>query len=127
MLGWEWFFRCHAADAADRLASGPSVGPVVRWVWGLGLAAALAAGGLWSIVTGSALFPVGYDSVWVYGRNAVAIGLFWLSLGALLHFHFLWAPHPRLWRAGHVGKVLALLAFLGSLGYVTVRVVLWGP
>lgn len=58
------------------------------------------------------------SSLNLLGRYAIVLGVCWLSGGLFLHFHYFWTTLKRLWVFAELGKILALLGFVGSLGYV---------
>ena len=58
----------------------------------------------------------------LFGTNAVALGLAGLSIGAFLHCHYFWGNVYHLSAFAVLGKILSLMSFIGSVGYLIVRV-----
>jgi len=54
----------------------------------------------------------------VAGKNAVFLGPAWLSGAAFLHLHYFWPTLKRLYIFADPGKVISLLCWLGTFGYV---------
>ena len=52
------------------------------------------------------------------GQQAILYGVTWLCAAAFLHFHYFWSTLKHLWIFAELGKILALLGFVASLGYV---------
>jgi hypothetical protein len=52
------------------------------------------------------------------GKIAVFYGIACASIAMHFHFHFYWVNHKRLFAYAYLGKLLALIALIISLGYV---------
>lgn len=113
--------RCAVKDVDDLMGS-----PWKRWGLG-GLAALLLiAYGVRCLVAGRAYLPGRHNGMDVTGALAIAMGMAYTGLGAFLHFRFFWRDHPALWRFAEAGMIASILAVVGALGYVLIKItVFW--
>jgi len=111
-------------DAADSLAHGPSGGLLKMWLVGVGMAMIPASYGIHCLLAGRAVLPgQNGDSMETSGPTAIALAVAYISVGAFIHFHYFWGLHPKLYRWSQFLKVLAVMVFLGSLGYAGYRII----
>ena len=54
--------------------------------------------------------------------TAVAMAIAYIAVGVFIHAHWFWGLHPRLEALSPILKVLAVLVFLGGLGYTVYRI-----
>ena len=97
-------------NAAESLSETADTDPRSRWIAGVGFALLPAILGTfllgrmvwqywqWENVNPSAMRVLQHYLAW---------GLGLLAIGALMHFHFFWTPHPKYHAVGWVGKNLA--------------------
>ena len=115
-----WTRKTHQTDLdfAENLAYGPSGGPVKQWVAGVILASIPAVYGIYCIQRGyTTLFGRGGSSEKLVGPAGLWLAVAYISLGAVLHFHYFWGLADRLWRFSLPLKVVSLLVFLSALIY----------
>ncbi|OQB82821.1 MAG: hypothetical protein BWX88_03677 [Planctomycetes bacterium ADurb.Bin126] len=99
--------------AGQHLAEAPSVGPVKRWLYGVGVA------GLVVLVGGYMIFnPESVRLLFVLRLDGRAGGVMAAAAGMVLHCHYFWAPSQRFWPIGHYGKIAWLLVLVLALGYM---------
>jgi hypothetical protein len=60
----------------------------------------------------------GISGLELLGKEAVALGLAWISLAFFLHFHHFWSALARLGILSELGKIVSALFFIASMGYV---------
>jgi hypothetical protein len=62
----------------------------------------------------------------LHGTRAVALDIASVSMGLFLHCHYFCGNiyRPALWAV--LGKIVSMIAFIGSLGYLLVRVDIFG-
>jgi hypothetical protein len=111
------------AKVAESLSYTPSGGRFKMWLLGVGLA----------------LFPIGYGIRCLYsghttfwgrrrahldltGSAVVAMAIAYIAVGVFIHAHWFWGLHPKLEALSPVLKVLAVLVFLGGLGYTAYKI-----
>ncbi len=88
------------------------------WVVGVGVALIPIYCGIRSLLTGHAtLFGRHGSRLELTGSAAVAMAIAYLAVGAFIHAHWFWGLHPKLARFSPMLKALAVLVFLGGLGY----------
>ena len=56
-----------------------------------------------------------------YGASAVAIGVTFVAISSLLHFHFFWSWRQKFHGYAQLGKVLSLLGMAGGIIYFIMR------
>lgn len=122
MFLWRWRIGKGAGDVADVLDSASEVGPVKRWVYGIGLAALPVSLGVYCLAVGRAWVIGRGLPVTLRGEAAIAMAIVYMSIGGLAHFHFFWSGHPKYWRVARAGKPLSLIAFAGGLLFVVYKV-----
>jgi hypothetical protein len=111
------------ADAAHSLAYGPSGGRLKMWLAGVGMAILPAGYGIHCLFAGRAVLPgQNGDSMEVSGPAAIALAVAYIAVGAFIHFHYFWGLHPKLYRWSDILKVLAVVVFIGGLGYAGYRI-----
>jgi hypothetical protein len=93
-----------------------------KWGWGVVSPALIAAVGVSNIVWQRAtLFGRRGLSMPLTGYDAVALGVVFLSVAALMHAHYFWSASQRWWAHAEVVKVVSLIAGLLGIGFVIVR------
>ncbi len=112
-----------ASDAAESLSENPSGGRAKMWLAGVGFALVPAGYGVHCLRTGHAWLPGQYGSgLDTQGSTAVAIAIAYVALGAFMHFHYFWGLHAKLRGVSPLLKLLAVITFLGSLGYAAYQI-----
>ena len=96
---------------SDSLSEAPDVGPVKRWIYGATVAAVPVAYGVWRLIVGG---PMTWERLKLKGFGVTLAAVVCIASGLLLHFHFLWAPHAKLWRVGRWGRTACLLVMVGA-------------
>ena len=90
-----------------------------KWFGGLIVPAVMLSYGIKScILQKSVLFGGRRHGMTLDGSEAVAMGITWICLGLFLHFHLFWPTLKRLYIFTDLGKIVAALGFIASLGYV---------
>jgi hypothetical protein len=98
------------------------------YVWAVGVAAAIAIAiyGAMCVYTRSAIWSGGTDfdlalghspSIACRGNSAVAMGIFWMGAGGLLHFQYFWSWREKCDALAKLGTTLSLLAVAGGIVY----------
>jgi len=85
-------------------------GTATMWLAGVGLALLPAIYGMQCLVTRKGTVGTLLWHATVEGGGAIALGLGWIGVAALLHFHFFFGLHPRLEAHSRTGKLYALIA-----------------
>jgi hypothetical protein len=98
----------------------PKLGPVKRWLYGVVVPAVPAWLGIRCLRAGR----IAWKSLALKDGAVTAAAVFWFAIAGLLHFHFFWAPHPKLWRLAEAGKAASLLAFIGALAALAYHILL---
>src|SRR5262245_64863082 len=110
-----------------RLSDG--IDTFTRWLWGVVPEVLLAAYALHCIVVQDAVMigtRRGFGRMMhVHGATAIVLGLAYLALAALGHFHFFWGEHPRLAKHAGPGRAISLAVLAGGLLYVIFSVLLF--
>lgn len=109
-------------DQIDELADIPSQGWFPKWFGGVIFPLAFAVYGISCFVTGHGVLTNRQMSLDLYGPNAAALGGGSLSIGIFLHCHYFWGNIYQMSFIAVLGKIVALMAFIGSIGYLIVRV-----
>jgi len=120
-----WTRNPYESDAqiAESLSHSPSGGRVKMWLLGVGLALVPVYCGIRGWQTGHATFFGSHGSrLDVTGSSAVAMAIAYIAVGVFIHAHWFWGLHPRLEALSPIPKALALLLFLGGLGYAGYRI-----
>jgi hypothetical protein len=113
------------ADATEALSHSPSGGKLKMWVLGVGLALLPIGYGASCLVNGQARLWGSNDSeLDLDGSAAVGLAIAYVAVGAFIHFHWFWGLHLRLLRFSPLLKTVAVLAFLGGIGYMFYKVAL---
>jgi hypothetical protein len=89
-----------ATFLAEQLDGSPEGGPWAMWVGGVVLALAVAIAGIVAVLT-----------------IGVAVGVFLIFFGLMLHFHYFWALHPKLCALSGPAKNVAALGMIGPGNY----------
>jgi hypothetical protein len=111
------------ADAVESLSHSPSGGHLKMWLVGVGFALIPIGYGIRCLQSGHATFfgRNGMD-LDLTGSSAVAMAIAYIAVGVFIHAHWFWGLHPKLERLSPILKVLAVLVFLGGLGYTAYRI-----
>ena len=57
------------------------------------------------------------------GTDAVLMSCAYICVGLLMHSHYFWASHPKLWRFSDALKAVSLIGFLILFGIVVIRII----
>jgi hypothetical protein len=120
--GMRCLFTGHAL--AEDLAHAPSGGRLKMWLLGVGLALIPLGYGMRCLFTGHARFFGRGADLNLDGSAALALAIAYIAVGVFMHAHWFWGLHPRLEPSSYLLKGLALLVFLGSLGYTMFRIIM---
>ena len=104
----------------------PSSGPKSKYGAGVALPLLLIGYGIACFVTRHGVLIGEYNDLDLHGSKAVALGTASLSLGVFLHCHFFWGNVFHLSAFAVFGKIIAAVAFIASLGFLIVRVGVFG-
>lgn len=110
-------------DDAEDLAYPPSGGRIKMWLLGVGLALIPVGYGVRCLLTGHALLIGRNSNPDITGSAAVALAITYIAVGIFIHAHWFWGLQPKLELVSYILKLLAVLLFLGSLGYTIYRVI----
>lgn len=109
-------------DDAERLSGTPEPTIWTKWFGGLIVPAVMLSYGTRScILKQSVLFGggrFGRRGIELDGSEAVAMGITWICLGLFLNFHYFWPTLKRLYVFTDLGKIVAAVGFIASLGYL---------
>ena len=95
------------------------------WLLGVGLAMVPSGYGVSCLVSGQARLWGSNDSeLDLNGSAAVGLAVAYIGVGAFIHFHWFWGLHSRLLQFSQVFKTIAVVAFLGGIGYMFYKVAL---
>jgi hypothetical protein len=105
----------------------PNTGTAEAWGYGVIVAVPLFVYGLFCVVVqrawlvnvqlrGVPRFPAGVLREWT-GHPALALGVVFIGLGALVHFQWFWSNSPRLGRYYEIGKLASLVLFVAGLSW----------
>jgi hypothetical protein len=122
-----WTNKLHrtAFDDAEDLSYPPSGGRLKMWLFGVGLALIPIGYGIHCLRTGHArFFGDRGENLDLNGSAAIALAIAYLAIGGFIHAHWFWGLHPRLEALGNLLKLVSVLVFLGSFGYVMYRIIL---
>ncbi len=59
-----------------------------------------------------------------YGSTGVALAIAYIAVGAFIQFHYCWGLHAKLHVVRRFMKLLAVLTFLGCLGYAAYQIMI---
>jgi hypothetical protein len=95
----------------------PASGPIAKWFGGMIVPLALIAYGITCIITQHGI--VGSRTpLELHGMKAVALGIATVSIALFLHCHYFWGNIYHLSAWAVLGKIVSLIAFIGSIGYL---------
>ena len=110
-------------ETAESLAYSPVGGRLKIWLAGVVCALIPIGYGVYCLRTGRAWFPGQHGSgMETHGSAAVALAIAYISIGAFLHFHYFWGLHAKLHMVSPILKLLAVVTFLGSLGFAVFKI-----
>ena len=89
---------------------------------GIVLPLVLIGYGIWCFAAGHGVLWGEYTRLDLYGIKAIALGTASLSLGIFLHCHYFWGNIYHLAPFAVAGKKISAVGFIGSLGYLIVRI-----
>ena len=111
------------AEVADSLSHSPSGGRVKMWLLGFGVALVPIYYGIRCIQAGhTTFFGSRGSNLDLTGSSAIAMAIAYIAVGVFIHAHWFWGLHPKLEPLSPILKVLAVLVFLGGLGYTAYRI-----
>lgn len=114
----------HVGDLGDAT----SAGAVQKWLVGVVFALLLGNYAVQCLLDQSAVI-LGIKPlriVEVRGTEAIALGALFLSAAVFTHCHWFWSDHPRFYGYAQLGKILSLLAAIGSLGAFFYHIIVLG-
>ena len=120
-----WLRHPHETDAAiaESLSHSPAGGRLKMWLLGVGVAAIPIYHGIRCWQTEHATFLGSRGArLELTGSAAVAMAIAYIAVGLFIHAHWFWGLHPKLEALSPVLKALAVLVFLGGLGYTGYRI-----
>jgi len=111
------------AKIADSLSDSPSGGRLKMWLLGFGLAFIPIWYGIRCLQNGhTTFFGSRGTHLDLTGSAAVAMAVAYIAVGVFIHAHWFWGLHPKLEPLSPILKVLAVLVFLGGLGYTVYKI-----
>jgi len=111
------------AKVAESLSDSPSGGRLKMWLLGVGLALIPICYGIRCLQTGHAtFFGRRGASLDLAGSSAAAMAIAYIAVGVFIHAHWFWGLHPKLEVLSPILKGLAVLVFLGGLGYTAYKI-----
>ena len=109
----------HTLNTADHFSGLGSGSFLSKWLGGIAVPIVITIYAVNCIITKQAVMAGVHGSQIELTRTpAVAFGVAWLCVAIFLHFHYFWPTLKRLWVLTDVGKTIAALGFIVSLGYV---------
>lgn len=114
--------RARQSDAFDDWGGAPAAGPWPKWFGGILVPLPLIVYAIVCLVTHRGFLPGRHTPLDLRDANAVALGISSMAAGMFLHLHYFWGNVCPSSHLPGIGKTLALIAFIGSLGYVIVRI-----
>jgi len=113
-MGTNW----NPLNSADELADTTDASPAGQWLTGVGVAVLLAAYAIDCLLTGEATLPLRRSGSFYqcYGLSATALGSLYLCVALFVHLHWFWTASPRFWGYAQLGKLIAALGMIGSVG-----------
>jgi len=113
----------HVSAYDDDWEDFPNGGPFGKWLGGMLLPLCAVAYGLSCLISGHGIFPGGQSGPMdLSGPSAVAFGTAVIAVGTFLHCHYFWGNIYHLSAWALLGKIVSLIAFIGGLGFLLVRV-----
>ena len=105
-------------NSAEDLADTTDASPAGQWLSGVGVAAVLAVYAVDCLLSGQATLPLRRSGGFFqcHGLSATAVGSLCLCVAAFIHLHWFWTASPRFWGYAQVGKLIAALGMIGSVG-----------
>jgi len=111
------------AKVAGSLSHSPSGGRLKLWRLGVGSALVPIYYGIRCLHRGhTTLFATRGGHLDLTGSSATAMAIAYIAVGVFIHAHCFWGLHPRLEPLRPILKVLAVLVFLGGLGYTAHKI-----
>ena len=98
---------------------------MAQWLGGVIIPLALLVYGVHCILAHHGIVG-GRFPLELHGAPAVALGIAAVSLGTLLHCHYFWGNIYHLSFLAVLGKIISLIGFIISVGYIIVRVGVFG-
>lgn len=94
-------------------------------MWSIGVILALVPVlyGIKGVIEKKTILPGRGRILELTGTDAILMSCAYISLGLLMHSHFFWASHPKLWRFSDALKAVSLIAFLSLFGIVVIRII----
>lgn len=90
-----------------------------KYLGGVTLPLALAANGIYAVVTQHAVIPSRSTGlVHLYGAAAIACGISLLGAALALHAYFWWENDERLNRFSEAGQFVGIVILLGGIGFM---------
>lgn len=93
-----------------------------KWVLGTGIPVALVVVAIGCATSGYALLPGRRGRLELHDGDAAVFGLILFAAAAFLHVHFLWNNLDHLFAWVDLGKGIALIGMIASIGWLCVRV-----
>jgi hypothetical protein len=115
-----WRFPHNPTAYDDDWEDQPGQGAFYQWGLGVVLALVLIGDGVYGIAIQQISFW-GQITMTLYGRNAIAFGIAWVSAGVFVHCHYFWGNiYNQAWFAV-LGKIVAACGFIAGLAFVLIR------
>jgi len=127
-MAWHQFFGNESEPLPD-LPHTPEPPTAQAWVDGIVLASVPVLYGAVCLVTRHAWFlnmrrgAGSLLSEW-FGRPALALGIIYISLGLIAHFHCFWSSRPVLGSYWEIGEAVSTVSLIGGLSWFIFEV-LW--
>jgi hypothetical protein len=105
----------------------PTGGAWQKHILGLVLAGALAGFGVYSLLTGGVPWMTRDRNVYrLTGSLGIAMAVALIGMGLIVHCHHYWGRIYHLSAAATVGKITGLVMMIGGVGFLIVRIGVYG-
>ena len=98
-------------------------GQTKMWFAGVVLALVPVLYGIKGLIEKKTILPGRGRFLELTGTDAILLSCAYICVGLLLHSHFFWASHPKLWRFSDALKAISLIGFLSLFGIVVFRII----
>ena len=127
-MSWSNYSRNESdVKLAESLSGSASGSLFSRIVGGVIVPLAIAGYGLYACIAQKATFPGRRGlSLELSDNIAISFGIGVIGLALFFHFHFIWTVSKRFLGVADFAKIIAMLIFIGGLGYVMWHIIMIG-
>lgn len=106
-------------DLVESLSTSPEGGPAHQWIGGVVAALVPVGYGVANLIQGTAVMPSRSQAgrVLLTGLPATSLSIGFIAMGLFLHFHFFWGISAKLNPYCMIGKIIAIVLFIPTMGY----------